>query len=247
MEGHAYAFSKMAAAILVSFPKCCPSIECSKSRKNTLYSIALPSNTHMSCDGSEAVHCSLVSKVVIKFCLCSNVIILSWTWADNEETCLSCLSCCCTTTLCLSCNIMTVISFSSDIWSSFTICRHFCERSSPLECAAYVLYTIVVCGGVYSFDLGLSSIYSGWHQNLSYQKKSPRVPESGVVGEHTMWMHQRITTHGNELTTSVECICGKVCKNPHGLKIHQAKIKCMQTVQVWCTVEMYIVVNLSDC
>jgi len=33
-------------------------------------------------------------------------------------------------------------------------------------------------------------------------------------------------------TTSTECVFGKVCKNLHGLKIHQAKMKCMQMMQV---------------
>ncbi|XP_056097411.1 uncharacterized protein LOC130076370 [Rhinichthys klamathensis goyatoka] len=38
-----------------------------------------------------------------------------------------------------------------------------------------------------------------------------------------------MTTHGNENTTTImECICGKICKNRHGLRIHQAKMKCMQ-------------------
>lgn len=31
--------------------------------------------------------------------------------------------------------------------------------------------------------------------------------------------------------TSVECVCRKVCKNLRGLKIHQAKMKCVQMVQ----------------
>ena len=38
-------------------------------------------------------------------------------------------------------------------------------------------------------------------------------------------------THGDgNTTTTMECICGKICKNRHGLQIHQAKMKCMQKV-----------------
>ncbi|XP_075304756.1 retrovirus-related Pol polyprotein from type-1 retrotransposable element R2 [Odontesthes bonariensis] len=33
-------------------------------------------------------------------------------------------------------------------------------------------------------------------------------------------------------TTSAVCLCGKVCKNPHGLKIHQTKMKCLTGTQV---------------
>ncbi|KAL7876168.1 hypothetical protein AOLI_G00111310 [Acnodon oligacanthus] len=32
--------------------------------------------------------------------------------------------------------------------------------------------------------------------------------------------------------TSAQCFCGKVCKNPRGLKIHQAKMRCVRTVPV---------------
>lgn len=42
----------------------------------------------------------------------------------------------------------------------------------------------------------------------------------------------RTSTLGNEImTTNTEYVCGKVCENPRGLKIHQAKMKCVQIVQ----------------
>ena len=38
---------------------------------------------------------------------------------------------------------------------------------------------------------------------------------------------QRAPTHSNGHTmTSTECVCGKVCKNPRSLKIHQTKMNC---------------------
>ncbi len=51
----------------------------------------------------------------------------------------------------------------------------------------------------------------------------------GGGGEEALTLiDQRMQTLGNEyFTTSVEFVCGKVCKNLHGLKIHQAKMKCM--------------------
>lgn len=39
---------------------------------------------------------------------------------------------------------------------------------------------------------------------------------------------KQATNHANgKTTTSAVCSCGKVCKNQHGLKIHQAKMKCL--------------------
>ena len=39
---------------------------------------------------------------------------------------------------------------------------------------------------------------------------------------------QRITTNANDQRTmTVKCSCGKQCKNPRGLKIHQARMKCL--------------------
>lgn len=39
----------------------------------------------------------------------------------------------------------------------------------------------------------------------------------------------RLSTHANGITiTNVRCICDKVCKNPRSLKIHQARMKCME-------------------
>ncbi|TWW59867.1 hypothetical protein D4764_06G0013970 [Takifugu flavidus] len=37
-----------------------------------------------------------------------------------------------------------------------------------------------------------------------------------------------LMTPAMEMTTTVTCICSKLCKNQHGLKIHQARIKCLE-------------------
>lgn len=48
-----------------------------------------------------------------------------------------------------------------------------------------------------------------------------------------MQTDQRTLTHGyGNTTTSIECVSSKVWKSPRGLKIHQAKMNGMQTVQV---------------
>lgn len=48
---------------------------------------------------------------------------------------------------------------------------------------------------------------------------SMKVSKCGRVQEDPTLTDQRMQTLGNEyLTTSVEFLCGKVCKNPHGLK-----------------------------
>lgn len=60
-----------------------------------------------------------------------------------------------------------------------------------------------------------------------YPQGSPR----GREDEDPIRTDQRTPIHcdGNTLT-SAQCFCGKVCKNPHGLKIHQAKMRCVRTV-----------------
>ncbi|TWW59294.1 hypothetical protein D4764_06G0008240, partial [Takifugu flavidus] len=37
-----------------------------------------------------------------------------------------------------------------------------------------------------------------------------------------------LMTPAMEMTTTVTCICSKLCKNQHGLKIHQARMKCLE-------------------
>lgn len=50
-------------------------------------------------------------------------------------------------------------------------------------------------------------------------------------------MEPRILTHANGQTMkNVRCICCKECKNPHDLKIQQARMKCLdKEKQVQCT------------
>lgn len=46
----------------------------------------------------------------------------------------------------------------------------------------------------------------------------------------------RLVTHANDRTSNPHCICGKVCKNPCGLKIHKAQMKYLEREsQVQCT------------
>ncbi|XP_067284127.1 uncharacterized protein [Pseudorasbora parva] len=62
-----------------------------------------------------------------------------------------------------------------------------------------------------------------------YPQGSPR----GGEDEDPTRIDQRIPTHSDgNMTTSAQCFCGKVCKNPHGLRIHQAKMRCVRMVPV---------------
>ena len=55
-------------------------------------------------------------------------------------------------------------------------------------------------------------------------------------GEHPNWKDLLAMTHANGLmTTSADSICGKVCKNLRGLKIHQTKMACLRSEQVTLT------------
>lgn len=62
----------------------------------------------------------------------------------------------------------------------------------------------------------------------------PETPRSRLVDnreqvEYPIRTDQPVTTNANEIqTTNLRCICGKVCKNPHGLKIHQTRMKCLR-------------------
>lgn len=62
-----------------------------------------------------------------------------------------------------------------------------------------------------------------------YPQGCPR----GGEDEHPNRTDKQVSTHANEeTTTSAVCSCGKACKNRHGLKIHQAKMKCLTGKQV---------------
>lgn len=65
----------------------------------------------------------------------------------------------------------------------------------------------------------------------TYGRIAPGIPEGGG-GVDPAWTDQRMATlHNGNTTTSTECFCGKVHKNPCGLKIHKTKIGCVQMVQ----------------
>lgn len=51
-------------------------------------------------------------------------------------------------------------------------------------------------------------------------------------GEHPNRTDKQATKRNGKTTTSAVCPCGKVCKNSHGLKIHQAKMRCWTGTQV---------------
>lgn len=54
------------------------------------------------------------------------------------------------------------------------------------------------------------------------------MPERGGEDEHPIRTDLTTTTSENGLSTmKSSCICGKVCKNERGLKIHQALMKCL--------------------
>ncbi|KAJ8337956.1 hypothetical protein SKAU_G00369220 [Synaphobranchus kaupii] len=68
--------------------------------------------------------------------------------------------------------------------------------------------------------------------------KSPRetCPQGSLRGgenEHPKQTDNQVTTNAfGQATTNLTCVCGKICKNPRGLKIHQAKMKCLVRVQL---------------
>ncbi|XP_073731592.1 uncharacterized protein [Misgurnus anguillicaudatus] len=65
--------------------------------------------------------------------------------------------------------------------------------------------------------------------NELYPQGCPR----GGENEHPNRTDIQVMTNAyGETTMSAACICGKVCKNRHGLKIHQAKMKCLREKQV---------------
>lgn len=65
------------------------------------------------------------------------------------------------------------------------------------------------------------------------QRNTPRGAREGGWDEHPKRTHILVTTQAKEkTTTSAVCRCGKVCKNPRGLKIHQTKIGCLRTERV---------------
>lgn len=58
------------------------------------------------------------------------------------------------------------------------------------------------------------------------------MPERGEKEHLTRTDIQALTQDYRHMTTRAVCRCGKVCKNLHGLKIHQAKMKCLTGRQV---------------
>ncbi|RXN19664.1 reverse transcriptase [Labeo rohita] len=62
-----------------------------------------------------------------------------------------------------------------------------------------------------------------------YPQGSPR----GGENENPNQIDPRLPTNGNgETITTAVCRCGKTCKNSHGLKIHQARMKCLESKHV---------------
>ncbi len=57
-----------------------------------------------------------------------------------------------------------------------------------------------------------------------YPEEIPRGGEDEISNR----TDQRLTTHTNAQTTNVTCFCGKLFKNHRGLKIHQARMKCLE-------------------
>jgi hypothetical protein len=62
-----------------------------------------------------------------------------------------------------------------------------------------------------------------------YPQGSPR----GGENENPNLTDPRLPTNGNgDTTTTAVCRCGKTCKNSRGLKIHQARMKCLENEHV---------------
>lgn len=60
-----------------------------------------------------------------------------------------------------------------------------------------------------------------------YPQGCPR----GGEEEHPSRTDTTVNDPGNgQMTTSMRCMCGKICKNKRGLKIHQAKTKCSEGI-----------------
>ncbi|KAK7915663.1 hypothetical protein WMY93_011424 [Mugilogobius chulae] len=63
---------------------------------------------------------------------------------------------------------------------------------------------------------------------LTFKGTRGGVPERGE-DEHPIRTDTTASDHGNEQTdSSKKCVCGKTCKNQRGLKIHQARMKCLE-------------------
>ena len=68
---------------------------------------------------------------------------------------------------------------------------------------------------------------------MNLTEKYPQGCPRGGEDEHPNRTDLLVTTHANgQRITSAVCICGKVCKNPRGLKIHQTKMACLGKEQV---------------
>lgn len=72
-------------------------------------------------------------------------------------------------------------------------------------------------------SLGATLQYATSTQSLIYPREIPR----GGVEEISI-RTDSLTTNGNAQPNSKECICGKLCKNQRGLKIHQGRMKCLE-------------------
>ena len=59
-------------------------------------------------------------------------------------------------------------------------------------------------------------------------EKYPQEIPRGGEDEISNRTDPTLTTPATETTTRVTCICGKLCKNQRGLKIHQARMKCLE-------------------
>lgn len=58
--------------------------------------------------------------------------------------------------------------------------------------------------------------------------KHPQGCLRGGEDEHLSWTDTMVSdTNNGKLTMNNQCICGKVCKNNRGVKIHQARMKCL--------------------
>lgn len=77
-------------------------------------------------------------------------------------------------------------------------------------------------------------------QTTSSERKNPklaakptkeRYPQGcprGGEDEHPIRTDPRMTIQDNGITMmTTQCICGKICKNERGLKIHQGKMRCL--------------------
>lgn len=57
--------------------------------------------------------------------------------------------------------------------------------------------------------------------------KYPQGCRRGGEDEHPIRMDHRVPMNSNRMTTTTsKCRCGKICKNSHGIKIRQARMKC---------------------